>query len=293
MSERRVVIIGDVMLDVVVKRSGPLARTSDTPAQVRISRGGSGANLAVALAEVGHQVVYVGACGDDAPTQIFENELAASNVSAQLQITSGATGVVVALVDEDGQRAMLTDRGTNVLLTEAFVLRQLHEPFDHLHVSGYTLLDPATRAIGAAALRYARETGRTSSVDACSVGPLADVTPEIFLEAARESNMIFANEEEALVLSHCRVVDEAMAKLSEAFDEVVVTLGPGGALASCGAQRASAVSQGTYVIDTTGAGDAATGAYLGARLGGASLDDALELAMAASAKVVGGLGARG
>jgi ribokinase len=292
-SGRRVVIIGDVMLDVVVKRTLPLARTSDTPARVRISRGGSGANLAVALGDVGHHVVYVGACGDDAPRQIFEGELATGGVSAHLQVTSTATGVVVALVDEDGQRAMLTDRGANPLLTELFVMRQLNEPFDHLHVSGYTLLDSATRDIGSAALRFARETGRTSSVDVCSVGPLVEVTPEIFLEAARESNMLFANEEEALVLSRRGGVDDAIATLCEAFDEVVVTRGPSGAVASCGEERASALSQGKDVIDTTGAGDAATGAYLGARLSGASLGAALELAMAASAHVVRGLGARG
>jgi ribokinase len=292
-SARRVVVIGDVMLDVVVKRSSPLARTSDTPARVRISRGGSGANLSVALGNAGHHVVYVGACGDDAPRKIFEEELAVGGVHANLQLTSAATGVVVALVDEDGQRAMLTDRGANSLLTEPFVMRQLNEPFDHLHVSGYTILDPATRDLAAAALRFARETGRSSSVDVCSVGPLTDVTPEIFLEATRESSMVFANEEEALVLSRRGVVDDALTELSEMFDEVVITRGPLGAVASCGNERASVAPLGSNVVDTTGAGDAATGAYLGARLRGASLDDALELAMAASAEVVRGLGARG
>ena len=293
MSARRVVIIGDVMLDVVVKRSGPLARTSDTPARVRISRGGSGANLSVALGDAGHHVVYVGACGDDAPRQIFVEELAAGGVSSNLQVTSAATGVVVALVDEDGQRAMLTDRGANPLLTEIFVMRQLNEPFDHLHVSGYTFLDPATRDLGSAALRYARETGRSSSVDVCSVGPLTDVTPEIFLEATRESGMLFANEEEALVLSRRGDVDDALTELSEKFDEVVITRGPRGAVASCANERVSVASLGSNVVDTTGAGDAAAGAYLGARLRGASLGGALERAMAASAEVVRVLGARG
>jgi ribokinase len=188
---------------------------------------------------------------------------------------------------------MLTDRGANSLLTELFVMRQLNEPFDHLHVSGYTILDPATRNLGAAALRFARETGRSSSVDVCSVGPLTEVTPEIFLEATRASRMLFANEEEALVLSRRGVVDDALAELSEKCDEVVITRGPLGAVASCGNERASSASLGSDVVDTTGAGDAATGAYLGARLRGASLDDALELAMAASAEVVRGLGARG
>lgn len=293
MSARRVIIIGDVMLDVVVKRSAPLAKTSDTPAIVRISRGGSGANVALALRDAGHDVVYVGACGEDVPKKIFEDELAAGGISAQLQSTAVATGIVVALVEEDGQRAMLTDRGANPLLTTTFVMRQLSEDFDHLHVSGYTLLDPSTRELGSAALRCARDMGKTSSVDVCSVGPLKEVTPESFLAAARESNMLFANEEEALLLSRRAVVDDALTVLSEVFDEVIITLGSRGAVVSCGKHRASVTSRATDVIDTTGAGDAATGAYLGARLGGASLENALGLAMSASAGVVRGLGARG
>jgi sugar/nucleoside kinase (ribokinase family) len=45
------------------------------------------------------------------------------------------------------------------------------------------------------------------------------------------------------------------------------------------------------VLDTTGAGDAATGTYLGARLNGDDVSAALSKAMAASARVVGDLGA--
>ncbi len=45
---RRILVIGDVMLDVVVKPMTAVAPTSDTPARVRLSRGGSAANMAVA-----------------------------------------------------------------------------------------------------------------------------------------------------------------------------------------------------------------------------------------------------
>ena len=152
MTARRVVVVGDVMLDVLVKATAPIARTSDTPSRIRIGCGGAGANLAASLASCGYDVVYVGACGDDAARQIFVDGLLDSGVTASLQVTGTATGVVVALVGDDGQRSMLTDRGANPLLDESFVLAQLADPFDHLHVSGYTLLDASTRGAGAAAL---------------------------------------------------------------------------------------------------------------------------------------------
>ena len=293
MTARRVVVVGDVMLDVLVKATAPIARTSDTPSRIRIGRGGAGANLAASLASCGYDVVYVGACGDDAARQIFVDGLLDSGVTASLQVTGTATGVVVALVGDDGQRSMLTDRGANPLLDESFVLAQLADPFDHLHVSGYTLLDASTRGAGAAALRRARDSGRSSSVDVCSVGPLVEITSEVFLVAAREASMLFANEEEALTLSGATDVDGALEELSRAFGEVVITRGALGAVASHASDRAVVDSQSDVVIDTTGAGDAAAGAYLGARLQGETLERSLTRAMAASAKVVRALGSRG
>ena len=290
---KRVVIIGDVMLDVVVKPTAPIAATSDTPARVHISRGGSGANIAVALAATGHHVRYVGACADDTGRVIVERELRADKVEPCLEIVAGSTGVVVALVGEDAQRSMLTDRGANERLSEAHVRAVLDEPFDHVHVSGYTLLDAATRGVGVAALRRARESGRTASVDVCSVGPLRDVGPEVFLVSAREAGQLFANAEEAMVLSGCDDVDAARDELARSFAEVVVTRGAKGADAVTSGSRAHAEARSADVLDTTGAGDAATGAYLGARLSGATLDQALALARAASAIVVRTLGAQG
>ena len=55
MTPRRILVIGDVMLDVVVKPMTAVAPTSDTPARIRLSRGGSAANMAVALLQLANQ----------------------------------------------------------------------------------------------------------------------------------------------------------------------------------------------------------------------------------------------
>jgi ribokinase len=287
---RRVVVLGDVMLDVVVRRLAPLAPTSDTPSSIRVTRGGSGASLAIAVAATGHEVIYVGAAGRDGAATIVGDALRSANVTAQLEPVDAATGTVVSLVGDDGQRAMLTDRGANSSLGESFVLGRLAVPFDHLHVSGYLLLDPSTRAIGVAALALAKARNRTSSVDVCSVAPLRAVTPEVFLKAAEGALQLFANEEEALLLTSTDSVEDAMAYLVARFDEVVITRGSEGAVASVGENQSRIAAQDATVLDTTGAGDAATGTYLGARLSGDDAAIALSKAMAASARVVEGLG---
>jgi ribokinase len=290
---KRVVVIGDVMLDVIVQPTAPLAPTSDTPSNVRLARGGAGANVAVSLASYGHEVTYVGVAGNDFAGQLFVDELARAGVTAQLTVGTGPTGVVVAVVASDGQRAMMTDRGVNGELTLDHVLTVLERPFDHLHVSGYTLLDEATRSIGAAALELARTQGATTSVDACSVGPLANVGVSVFLDAASSASMLFANAEEAQLMAGSSDVDTAATSLGEFFDEVLVTKGRAGAVVAKGVQLWHEASRNETVLDTTGAGDAASGTYLAARVSGASVEESLVKAMDAASVVVRGLGASG
>lgn len=281
------------MLDVIVQPTQAVAPTSDTPANVRVGRGGSGANVAVALAQGGHDVTYVGVVGDDIAGEQFVADLERSGVTPLLEKVEGSTGVVVALIASDGQRAMMTDRGVNNQLTWEWVLSALESPLDHLHLSGYTLLDAATRILGTTALERANSLGVSTSVDVCSVGPLAHVTPDVFLEAARVSAMLIANEEEALALAGSSDVNEAAAILARDFEEVFITRGREGALVVTKSQSWSESSSSVHVLDTTGAGDAASGAYIAARLDGLSVGESLSEGMRAAALVVSGLGARG
>jgi sugar/nucleoside kinase (ribokinase family) len=290
-STPRVAVVGDVMLDIIVQPTGAISPASDTPSHVRLARGGAGANLAVALVASGCEAVFLGAAGDDVARQIFVDALESSGVTPRLERVDAETGTVVALVDDAGQRSMLTDRGANSMLSEAFVLDQLSGSFDHVHVSGYLVLDPATRNVATAALRDARARGRSTSIDVCSVAPLRAMSRAVFMESAARAQQFFANEDEALNLTGSEDVELAIERLAEMFHEVVVTRGALGAMGEVEGLRFHAEALATTVLDTTGAGDAAAGAYLGARLLGCDPQSALASAMAASARVVSGYGA--
>lgn len=279
------------MLDVVVRQLAPLAPTSDTPSSIRVGRGGSGASVALAIALDAHHVTYVGAAGIDPAADMVRDTMERGGVATRFEQCDAATGTVVSMVGADGQRSMLTDRGANSLLSESFVVGELAGPFDHLHLSGYLLLDPSTRAVAASALAYATSRGATTSIDVCSVAPLIDVTPRVFLETATGATYLFANEEEALVLTARENVGDALEFLADRFDEVMITRGREGALVARGEDRYDVRARQVAVLDTTGAGDAATGAYLGARLDARDIESAMERAMAQGARVVGDLGA--
>jgi len=293
---QRIVVVGDVVLDVVVRPLSDVAPTSDTPARIRVGRGGSGANLAVALraaAAARFQVSFAGVGGDDAAVGIVREDLDGAGVRTHLATVPGATGVVVSLVAPSGERAMMTERGVNSQLVFGHVATLFDDSLAHMHVSGYTALDDHTRSLVPRLIRAASDAGATTSVDVCSVGPLRLVGTEVFHEAVREATMLFANEEEALLLAGEDDVDGALATLARDWPEVVVTRGARGALARRRDEVVAASARGGNVVDTTGAGDAATGTYLAHRLNGVDLATALEHAMDAAARVVRALGSRG
>ena len=74
MNQKRVLVLGDAMVDVVVRALEPVHITSDTASKVRLGRGGSAANIAVELA-LDHRVAFVGAVGHDAAGEVFLSDL--------------------------------------------------------------------------------------------------------------------------------------------------------------------------------------------------------------------------
>ncbi len=288
-----VLVVGDVMLDVVVRPSGPTAPTSDTPSVVRVGRGGSAANLAVALRGASDlDVVFAGVAGDDAAARIVGADLEECGILPKLTTVDGSTGVVVSLVSLDGERAMMTDRGVNGELRFEHVADGLGESLMHLHVSGYTALDERTRPLVARLVLEAAGCNATTSVDVCSVGPLLAVGATTFRDATLGATMLFANEEEALALTGESDVTAALEELSRLWKEVVITRGARGAMARRDGENFMVGALGEAVVDTTGAGDCATGTYLAHRLANVDIETALTLAMSAAARVVQRLGSR-
>lgn len=281
-----VAVLGDAMLDVVALAREPFAPGSDTASHVRLSRGGAAANLAVALRSAGHDVAYFAAVGDDVAGEFFRRDLEAHGVVAHLEVTGGATGTVVALVDAVGRRSMYTDRGANADLGPATAAALEASSFAHLHVSGYTVLDERSRALGVGALGAARARGATTSLDVCSSGPLGRVGAPLFRSLATGVTWLLANEDEALALAEVADLDVALEGLAPVADEVLVTAGARGAWLRRGEEIWHEPAREVEVRDTTGAGDAAGGAFLAARLAGLGVTTALERAMTAAAAVV-------
>ncbi|WP_232511441.1 carbohydrate kinase family protein [Micromonospora sediminimaris] len=291
----RVLVVGDVVTDVVAVLAGPLAPGSDTPAAIRSTGGGQAANTASWLAAEEVAVTLVGAVGDDDAGRDRVTELISAGVDCAVQrIVGAATGMVIVLAAGD-ERTMVTERGANVLLRPDHVDAALDGAPDatHLHLSGYTLLDPDSRPAGLRALTGARERGLTTSVDAASAAPLRAIGKSAFLGWVREVDLLLVNVDEATVLAG-RLEPAAQARaLAAVARRVVVKRGGAGAV---WVDRDDAIvtssAHRVAVRDVTGAGDAFAAGLLSAWLAGARPDAALARAADLGAAAVAQVGAR-
>jgi sugar/nucleoside kinase (ribokinase family) len=289
----RVVVLGDLMTDIVVRLARRPAYGTDTPVAISPHGGGSAANVASWLAASGQQVTYVGRTGTDILGRAAVEELRATGVDVRVA-TDGQlpTGICVVLVDPSGERTMLPDPGANAALSPHDLPDDVFSHGNHLHLSGYTLLNSGSRAAALAALQRAKGAGMSVSVDPSSAAPLREVGAETFLNWTAHADLCLLNWAEASVLAGTGVPGAAEATLAATYAEIVVKLGAAGALWRKGSAFVQVDARRIAAVDTTGAGDAFAAGFLGAWLAGAAPDAALRAGCELAARAVAHVGAR-
>ena len=238
----RIVTLGDLLLDVVVRLDTVLVPGDDQPAHTSTGSGGQAANVAAWAASLDAQATFVGRIGTDPTGEIVLRELRKRGVTHRGPV-AGRTGVVVS-ISAAGDRTMASDRGSATDLAP-HDLEAAWFDCDVLHVSGYSLArEPIGSAADAAAL-HARAHGATVALDV-SAWTLVDDAFRARV-AALAPELVFATERE----------QEAIGPLDARW---VVKRGARG-LSVDGVDYPAV---GVEVVDATGAGDAlAAGFHVG------------------------------
>ncbi|WP_437618689.1 carbohydrate kinase family protein [Sorangium sp. So ce1151] len=287
----RVLVVGDVMTDVIVRPEGPLVRGSDRRAKIQSRPGGSGANQAVWLGSMGTKVSLVARVGSRDKPQL-EAYFKGFHVDPILVADPQApSGVLVILLDADGERSFLTDRGANLALEPSDMPVWLLGETRLVLVSGYSLFAEGPRRAVLWLAGEARSRGIPIAVDAASAGFLREVGVGTFLEWTGGMSTLLANVDEAEALSGTGGLDEQMVALGGCFERVIIKRGAlGAAVGGRRGVRLDEPAPRVEVVDTTGAGDAFAAGFIAAELGGAGEAECLRRGIEAGSRAVTQLG---
>src|SRR5690606_25646746 len=95
------------------------------------------------------------------------------------------SGFLVTIVDPDGERSFLTDRGANLALSVGDLPPGLLANTDYLVISGYSFYADGPRSVALELIAQARSTGLRFAIDPASEGFLRECGVENFLDWTR------------------------------------------------------------------------------------------------------------
>lgn len=292
-SHGTVVVFGSVNVDATsYVREFPRPGETVHSHAFRVALGGKGANQAVAAHLSGASVQLVARVGDDANAEVPLREftgfgLATDGVTA---VAGEPTGIAQITVSGTGENTIVVTAGANA----SFGAEVVAEEAGRIAAAAAVLTQgelpvPTIEALAAAC-------------DASGVRFVLNLAPPVAVarEALAVADPLVLNVHEARTLGLGVALpndapaaawrDAAASVVGDLARSVVVTLGARGAVAADADGSWALAAPVVAAVDTTGAGDAATGTLAAMLAEGRSLPDAVRAAVAAGALAVQGRG---
>jgi ribokinase len=258
-------VVGDLMLDVVLRSERALEGGTDVPGSVSFVQGGSAATTARWLGRLGAKATLVTAVGRDAAGRALVEAVRGDKVRVRaVRVPGVRTGRIGVLVAPGGERSFVADRAAADRLHPDDLDPAWFTGIDALHVPVYSLLGQPLGEAGRRAIELGRAAGSFVSLDLASIGPLLGrgrrVARQLVGEAAPDLLFATAAEAEALLGRY------GVEGLLEFAPHAVVKRGAKGAtvMARDGSERLrfEVATQPQTAPDTTGAGDAFDAGFL-------------------------------
>ncbi|KIZ18490.1 ribokinase [Streptomyces natalensis] len=279
-----VLVVGSANADLTVRvERRPGAGETVLGTDLVESAGGKGANQAAAAARLGGRTALLARVGGDAFGELLldAQRAAGTDTTPVIVDETARTGTAMIIVSPDGDNSIVVSPGANAALTPADVAAAK----DVIAASAVVSLQLEIPMESVRAAAAAAEESGTRVVLNPSPAPEAALAPEL-LSAA---DPLVVNEHEARQLSG--LTDGTPGEWAQALREkgarsVVVTLGGEGALVLDGSGVSEVPGVRVKAVDTTGAGDAFTGALAIRLARGDALPEAARFAVRVGAAAV-------
>jgi ribokinase len=286
-------VLGDLNIDMI-------GRVDEWPApggeclcpQLELHCGGVGANCALAISPWGIKVRLLGCVGQDRFGDHLLDTLRKAGVDIRgVQRSSRSlTGILYINVTRDGQRTFFGSRGANQFMRPRHAPASSLLSSDAAHLVGYSFLNPGPEKTARQILRQFHSRGKPVSLDV-GMEPSKRI-PKKILRLLPQVDLLFVSSDEASILTGRSNPRDSFLLLERAgAKEIVMKSGKRGCRISDAGILREVPSFAVRTVDSTGAGDAFTAAFLQARMRGWSTLEAALAANAAGAAAASRVGA--
>ncbi len=282
-SNKRVAVIGELNVDLIATglTTPPILGQEILATNFQMTLGSASAIFACGMTKLGHAVTFLSKVGRDNFGRFCLDALREAGVSTEKVVEDAGlkTGVTISL-STPHDRALVTFLGAiSELGIEQLPLAAL-EGHSHLHLTSYFLqhrLRPSFPQI----MSEAKRQGLTTSFDP-NADPSSEWRDDIW-EVLSHTDVLFLNESEAMQLTRCDDIDDALKLLGGTLPCAIIKLGPRGAIAVRGEEIVLTPGFKLEAVDTTGAGDSFAAGFLHGFLEGTNLSTCLKFGNACGA----------
>lgn len=276
------------------ERQNALMEVIDTE-EAKKQCGGSAANTVIAVSQFGGSSYYCCRVANDELGHFFVQDMKDSGVDNNLDsdnLAEGITGKCLVMVTEDSERTMNTFLGITQHFSKSDVNEAAIKDAKYLFIEGYLVTSPN----GKEAMIHAKKTAETAGTKVALT--FSDPAMVKYFKAGFDDvigpsvDLLFANEEEAMIFTEKENIFEAREELKKAAKHFVITQGKNGAMIYDGDTFIDIEPYQTTAIDSNGAGDMFAGAFMYGITNGHSYAESGKLASMASSKIVSQFGPR-
>lgn len=256
--------------------------------------GGSAANTIMAVNQFGGTAFYSCKVANDETGDFYLKELNEAGVDTNLGNVrdAGITGKCLVMVTPDAERTMLSFLGISETVAKADLDAQAIAKAQYCYLEGYLVTSDTGRAAAIEARNIASKHGVKTALtlsDPNMVTLFKDGLNEMIGDGV---DLLFCNEQEALLWSNTDTVDAAADHLKKIAKQFVITRGAEGAMLYDGTEFHSIAGNPVEAIDSNGAGDMFAGAFMYALSEGKDFVTAGNFAALAASHTVRNFGPR-
>lgn len=263
--------------------------------EIKKACGGSAANTVIAVSQFGGNSFYSCKVANDEAGKFYLNDLKDNGVHTKYTEESapaGTTGKCMVMVTPDAERTMNTFLGITATFSEEELVEEEIKNSKWLYIEGYLVASPTGQAAALKAKEIARKHGVKVAFTMSDPNMVKFFGENVAAILDGGVDMLFCNEVEAMEYAQTSDLSHAREELKKCAKNFAITLGKNGSTIWDGTMFIDIEPHTVEAVDSNGAGDMFSGAFMYGITNGHTMAGSGTLASLASSKIVSQFGPR-